>query len=146
MTVQLKDMKIYEVTIITFSNSYKESNVLNSTNLEWERFYGNPNFSPCHTMKISKDIVKEGIKSINFGIKSHRFGPKTALAVFMHEVGLLMSDLPSVSPYMTVSSGTLAPVETEVVDLLQYSGQPCTRDINYRLDHCLQNLIYRVSQ
>ena len=139
-------MKIYEIAIKTFSNSYKISNILNSTHLEWEKYYGNPDFRPCHTMKISKDIVKEGIKSINFGVHNSRFSLKTALSIFVHELGLLMSDLPSVSRYMTLSAGTLAPVETEVVDLLQYSGRPCTRDTNYRLDHCLQNLIYRVSQ
>ena len=152
VSVQLKDMRINDIVIKTFSNLYNESNILNSTLVDWERSYGTPHSHPCHTMKISKNVVKEGIKSINFGIQSNRvsnFGipkDKTTFLLFVHDVGLLQSDLPSASPNMNFYASTLAPVEIEVVDLLQYNGQPCKRDKNYRWDHCRQNLIYTVSE
>ena len=152
VSVQLKDMRINDIFIKTFSNSYNESNILNSTMVDWERSYGTPHSYPCHTMKISKDIVKEGIKSLNFGIHRNsvsNFGipkDKAAFLLFVHDVGLLQSDLPSACPNMNFYAATLAPIEIEVVDLLQYNGQPCKRDKNYRWDHCRQNLIYKVSE
>ena len=152
VTVQLKDMRINDIVIKTFSNLYNVSNILNTTLVDWERNYGTPHSYPCHTMKISKDVAKEGIKSINFGIQSNSistFGipkDKTTFLLFVHDVGLLQADLPSASPNMNFYAATFAPVEIEVVDLLQYNGQPCKRDKNYRWDHCRQNLIYTVSE
>ena len=139
-------MKIKTIRIKTFSNEYLK--FPNDTALIWERNF-NRYKAPCFTMQIPEEIKLEGIDKISieilpvkgyYGMKAG----KTILKIFMHEHGLLFSDLPSASPDFNIFQSSDIPVEIEVLELLEYNGKPCNNDENYRLDQCKQDFIYQV--
>ena len=138
-------MKIKSIRIKTFSNEYLK--LPNDTALIWERNF-NRNKAPCFTMQIPEEIKLEGIAKISIEILPAKAfygkGGKTILKIFMHKHGLLFSDLPSASPDFNIFQSSDIPVEIEVLELLEYNGEPCNNDENYRLDQCKQEYIYQV--
>ena len=91
-------------------------------------------------MIVPDNLVKLGIYQIIF-----EFNDYPDLSVYVHEQGLLFTDMPDSSPRVTnVMNGFSIPVGHEIVKLQKYNGKMCTNDPNYRLDECRLEYISKV--
>ena len=81
---------------------------------------------------------------IREGISEFAFKSKNIVVAFLHQRGLYRTDM------MPESAVEIAAVEKvsvthEQINVLDFDGEPCNGERNYRLDVCKRNIITKVS-
>ena len=86
---------------------------------------------------IPKEIAIEGIGSIMF--KSKPF-----YKLYVHQHGLLRSNMAGSFPVSYYDEFSKLTVTHEILELLDYAGGKCIDNKNYEYDMCRQNYIFQV--
>ena len=134
-----EDLMIENFLIKTYDMKYHPM-YLNDTSLHWAKTYQiHPDLdrydsTVCHTMTISEDLTKLGINEIYIFLKNDPF-----LMITVHQRGLLYTDMPDTFSFffLVPKSGFIMPIVHEVVHLLDYNGEECQKDMDYKLDECM---------
>ena len=97
----------------------------------------------CYTLTFPQEIIKLGIFKLEFFFESNMF-----INLFVHQEGLFGTDLPAACPTKTLhlygNEILLIPMKYELLSLLQYDGQNCNNERNYKLDQCRDDFIHQV--
>ena len=91
----------------------------------------------CFTLQIPENITKEGIYKIHFKCKPF-------YKLYLHQNGLLKSDMPRGSPGVMYKDVERVRVTHEILQLKTYNKEVCKNDRTYRLDNCRHDYIYKV--
>ena len=137
-------MEIKVFVILTYNTSLQYGYFKmypNDTILQWTSSMRRSATYTCHTMTLPKAMVELGI--YNFYIY---FESAPSLLVYWHEDGLLSTDMPDSSPFITINkTGYSTPIGHETLELLEYDGEKCEKSKDYKLDKCRHEFIERVN-
>ena len=71
---------------------------------------------------------------------------RTNLKIYIHQLGLYKTDLPSAYARISLDSNKIeANIEHQVTELLNFDGNTCTIDSEHRLDICRYDHIHKVN-
>lgn len=137
--IKIGNLGIKMVQLYTFSKKYAfDSKKLLSLKWNVAPFYPT---RKCYTMTIPKEILKEGIEKVE--IKSKTFG-----LIYLHQKGLFRADMTgaSIQPIdQNKMDGFAIDVSHESRHMLNYNGNPCNGETDYKYDECKQEYIYKVN-
>ena len=140
VTVGVEDMRIKNIRIETFDQDTYEMYPNDST-LQWTKVSMNANVT-CNTLTLPEKLKEKGIYTIDLD-----FDNWPDLSIHVHQKGLLFTDLPDSTPYLSDASiGYSVPVLHKIVQLQKYNGKVCNESLNYRLDECRLEYIKKVYQ
>ena len=138
ITVGVEDMRIKSIGIETFDQDTYEMYPNDST-LQWTKVSMNANIT-CNTLTLPDKLKEKGIYKINMN-----FDDWPDLSIHVHQQGLLFTDMPDSTPYLSDSFiGYSVPVLHEIAQLQKYNGKMCNDSLNYRLDECRLEYIKKV--
>ena len=140
-TFGIEDLGIDYIDLDTYEQEtlYKKPN---DTSLKWTKTYINK-YRVCNTMMVSDDrLTNSGILRLTF-----HFGGWLSHDIYVHQQGLLFSDLPDAYSHsnLFMGGGYSIPVRYELEQLLKYDGKPCNNNKEYRLDECQRDYIRKVN-
>ena len=92
----------------------------------------------CFTFTMPKDVVSQGINRIIFYSKP--FGKFQ-----LHAKGLFWVEMFGSQAEMYYKDIVRVKLQLERIQLLQFNGEPCNDDPNYRYDECRQRYIHKVN-
>ena len=139
ITVGVEDMRIKKVIIETFDQNTFQMYPNDST-LQWTKVSMNANIT-CNTLTLPDKLKEKGIYTIYLD-----FDDWPDLSIHVHQQGLLFTDMPDSTPYLSDAGiGHSVPVLHEIVQLKKYNGKMCNDSLNYRLDECRLDYIKKVS-
>lgn len=97
------------------------------------------NERPCYTFKIPETLANVGIYQVSI-----LFERDAVMDIFLHQQGLLLTDLPSSSPKLDLKNSIygVIPTEYEKFEMLDYAGDKCVTDADYNLDKCRLEYIH----
>ena len=132
-----KDLDIEWIKIGTFSNihRFRSNNIMEV--LEWENIVPLGPYRKCFRIKIPKKIAIEGIGHVMF--KSKPF-----YKLYVHQHGLLRSNMAGSFPVSYYDEFSKLTVTHEILELLDYAGGKCIDNRDYEYDMCRQNYIFQV--
>ena len=138
ITAGVEDMRIKNIKIETFDQDTYEMNPNDST-LLWTKVSLNPNVT-CNTLTLPDKLKEKGIYTIHLN-----FDDWPELSIHVHQQGLLFTDMPDSTPYLSDASiGYSVPVLHKIVQLQKYNGKICNDSLNYKLDECRLEYIKKV--
>ena len=106
----------------------------NDSSLRWTPLYLYP-MTDCLTLSVPEKMKKLGIFKLI--VRTHNDPPLPNLVVYVHQNGLLFTDIPNAWHDIEVSGkGLQVKVDHDVVDLLKYDFENCENDQNYKLSEC----------
>ena len=104
---------------------------------EWENIVPMGPYRKCFRIIIPKKIAIEGIGSVMF--KSKPF-----YKLYVHQHGLLRSNMAGSFPVSYYNEFSKLTVTHEILELLDYAGDICINNKDYEYDRCRQNYIFQV--
>ena len=132
-------MRILRITIETVDQE-THLKYPNDTSLQWNQLLWNFE-TVCYTMTVPENLVEKGIYKIIF-----EFGDYPELEAYIHQKGLLFTDMPDSSlRIIGIAGGFDVMVSHEVVHMQKYNKKMCIDDPNYRLDKCRLEYIKKVA-
>ena len=105
--------------------------------LKWENIVQYGPSRKCFRMIIPKKIAIEGIGNI-------RIHSKPFYKMYIHQNGLFYSDMAGSSPKAYYKEFSKLTVTHEILELLDYGGEKCNNNRDYKYDMCRQNYIFQV--
>ena len=122
-------------------NTFEGPNVFDSKtykSLAWKeaQWNGRGRAERCFTLTIPNKLIREGISELTFKSK------KTE-AIFLHQKGLYRTDMMPEST-VQISAVEIVSITHEQINVLDFDGETCDSESNYRLDLCKNDVIVKV--
>ena len=111
---------------------------INSSLLIWTP-YPDYESGQCYTLTLSEEITKHGISDISIWKEN-----STYLNVYIHQKGSLFTELPGVFQFKFNTDFIKIPIEHEIIKVINYDGEKCNAESDYKLDKCLSHFIHKV--